>query len=92
VSVLISVDVKNQTPEGYDSMLPILVDLARKAPGFIVHCAYETEDGAWRVIEIWETKSDANRFFADHVAPNLPPGVRPKRQVHELHSVIRRRA
>jgi len=89
VSVLITVDVKNQTAQGYDSMLPVVADLARKAPGFIVHCAYETADGAWRVMELWETKDAANRFFAEHVAPNLPPGVRPKRQLQELHSVIR---
>jgi hypothetical protein len=46
-------------------------------------------EGGWRVIELWETKEAANQFFAKHVAPNLPPGIRPKRTVQELHSLVK---
>lgn len=90
MSVLITVDVKNQTQENYDRMLQMLENVARQSPGFIAHCAYADDDGAWRVVEMWETIADANRFFAEHVAPNLPPGVRPKRHVQALHSLITR--
>ena len=89
MSVLITVDVKNQTAQGYDQMLAVLADCARKSPGFVVHSAYADDSGAWRVVEIWETLEDANRFFAQHVAPHLPPGVRPKRHVQQLHSLVK---
>ena len=68
-------------------MLKVLADRARQAEGFLLHSAY-CVDGAWRVIEVWRSKAEANQFFAREVAPNLPPGVRPKRSVHEAHSLL----
>lgn len=88
MAVLISVEVRGQTPEGYDGMKQVLEAELRKANGFIMHSAYTEPEGAWRVLEMWATVEDANRFFAQYVAPNLPPGVRPKRQVHQLHSLV----
>ena len=32
---------------------------------------------------------DATRFFAQHVNPRLPSGIRPKRSIVELHSLVR---
>jgi len=61
----------------------------RAAPGFVLHTAHPTEEG-WRVFEIWESAEEANRWFAQAVAPNLPPGVFPKRKVESLHSLVRR--
>lgn len=88
MAVLVTAEVHGQTRQGYDGMLSVLGELARQAPGFIVHGAYEV-DGVWKVVEIWASKEEANRFFAEHIAPNLPPGVRPKRSMHEMHSCIR---
>ena len=68
-------------------MLNVLADLARQADGFILHTAYRTDDH-WRVIEVWQSKAAANQFFARHVAPHLPPGVHPKRSIHEAHSLV----
>lgn len=87
--VLIVAEVKGQTLEGYEGMRAVLEDAQRRAQGFVLHTAHPVEDG-WRVIEIWETKSDADRFFAESVAPNLPPGIRPKRSVQVLHGMVRR--
>jgi hypothetical protein len=39
---------------------------------------------------VWESKADANQYFAKFVAPNLPPGIHPKRSVEELHSLLTR--
>ena len=64
-----------------------LMALLQQAPGFILHTSHAV-DGGWRVIEIWASKQDANQFFAQHVHPNLPPGIRPKRTFQELHSLI----
>lgn len=88
MAVLVTAEVAGQTREGYDGMLVALENPIRQAPGFLMHAAYETEDG-WRVVEVWATKEDANCFFAEQVAPNLPPGVRPKRKLQVLHSCVR---
>jgi hypothetical protein len=85
--VMVTAEVPGQTAEGYDGMLTHLTAVLKQAPGFILH-ASEAVEGGWRVIEIWESKHDANQFFAQHVHPNLPPGIRPRRTFQELHSVI----
>jgi hypothetical protein len=87
MAVIVMVDAHGQTEAGYDGMLSVLADVARRAPGFVLHSAYKA-DGNWRVLEVWESKTQADQFFARHVAPNLPPGVRPKRTVFETHSLL----
>jgi hypothetical protein len=84
--VLITTRVKGQTPEGYDQVSTFLHQVVRTAPGFILHCAYA--DDEWTVLEVWNSKADADRFFAQHVAPNLPKGIVPKRSYQELHAVV----
>jgi heme-degrading monooxygenase HmoA len=44
MAVLVSVKVKNQTQEGYDSVLNAVRELVKNAPGFIMHCAHPVED------------------------------------------------
>jgi len=88
MAVLMLADVPGQTQEGYDGMLAGLEPLLRQARGFVAHGAGPAGDG-WRVFEIWETEHDATEFFAQHVHPSLPEGVRPKRTFLELHSLVR---
>jgi heme-degrading monooxygenase HmoA len=86
--ILVTAQVENQTEQLYDGMLSALAPLLKRAEGFIMHSAHRSATGEWRVLEVWETKSQADQFFAKVVAPNLPPGVRPKRSVVELHSLV----
>ena len=88
MAVLVTAEVAGQTQQGYDGMLQFLAESIKAAPGFVLHSALRVE-GGWRFVEVWETKEAANQFFAKHVAPNLPPGIRPKRTVQELHSLVR---
>ncbi|MBE7417168.1 MAG: hypothetical protein HS128_05325 [Ideonella sp.] len=88
MTVIIQVDVHGQTEAGYDGMLNLLADPLRQADGFVLHSAYRADDGVWRVLEVWRSKAEADRFFAQRVAPNLPPGVRPKRTLHQAHSLV----
>ncbi|MBC8088949.1 MAG: hypothetical protein H7Z40_16920 [Phycisphaerae bacterium] len=88
MAVFISAVVPNQTTSGYDGMLNKLEDSLRQAPGFVAHFAYSS-DGTWHTAEIWESARQASDFFANFVHPNLPPGVKPKRTVHELHSLVK---
>lgn len=68
-------------------MLGKLEDGLKQAPGFVLHTAHPIEQG-WRIIEVWESMDYANQFFAKHVHPNLPPGIKPKRSFQELHSLV----
>ena len=88
MAVLVTAEVAGQTQQGYDGMLQFLAESIKAAPGFVLHSAHPVDSG-WRILEVWETKEAANQFFAKHVAPNLPPGIRPKRTVEELHSLVR---
>lgn len=89
MAVLITAEVRGQTEQGYDGMLAVLGNAIRRAPGFVFHAAHPVAGGGgWRSFEVWHSQAEANRFFARHIAPNLPPGVRPKRSVQELHSVV----
>lgn len=87
MAILILADVANQTQEGYDSVLFAVAPLLKQAPGFVMHAAYPVE-GGWKSIEVWESSAAATEFFAKHIAPNLPPGVKPKRTVQELYSLV----
>jgi hypothetical protein len=88
MAVLVTAEVPGQTEPGYDGMLVALEGALKQAPGFILHTAHPVE-GGWRVVEVWNTKAQANEWYAKHVAPNLPPGVHPKRTVQELHSLVK---
>jgi len=87
MTVIVMAEVHGQTQAGYDGMLNVLADVARRTEGFVMHSAYQV-DGHWRVLEVWRSKADADQFFAKQVAPNLPPGVRPKRSMYEAHSLV----
>jgi hypothetical protein len=87
MTVIVIAEAHGQTEAGYDGMLNKLADVARRAEGFVLHSSF-CVDGTWRVVEVWRSKTDADQFFAKQVAPNLPPGVRPKRKVYEAHSLV----
>ena len=85
MTVLVIAEVAGQSQQGYDGMLGALRERIAGAHGFIAHASHEVE-GGWRVIEVWESKAHSDRFYAQEVAPNLPPGIHPKRSTQELHS------
>jgi heme-degrading monooxygenase HmoA len=87
MAVLILTRVKGQTQEGYDSVLSAVEQLVKKAPGFIMHGAHPFEDG-WNVIEVWNSKREADQWFAKDIVPNLPPGIHPKRAYYTLYSLL----
>jgi hypothetical protein len=87
MAVLVIADVQGQTQELYDGMIAALGPALEKAKGFIAHGAGQA-GGTWRVFEVWETHADATKFFATHVHPNLPPGVKPKRTIVPLHTLM----
>jgi hypothetical protein len=85
--ILMTAEVRGQTPEGYDGVLAVVAEAARRSPGFVMHTSFPME-GGWRVMEVWQSKADSDRFFAEKVVPYLPPGIHPKRMTQELHSLV----
>jgi len=87
MAILITTNVKGQTAEGYDQVLNVLKELIQKSSGFVLHSSYEAND-EWYVLEVWDSKKDADQFFSLYVAPNIPKGIVPKRSYQELHSLV----
>jgi hypothetical protein len=87
MAVLVIAEAEGQTQERYDNMLNLLSPALLQAEGFIAHGAGPS-GASWRTFEVWESQADATRFFATYVHPNLPPGVKPKRTLIELHSLV----
>ena len=87
MTVMIVSEVAGQSAQGYDGMLATVGDALRQAPGFIMHASHPAGDG-WRITEVWHSREEATRFFAAHVAPHLPEGVRPKLSFQPLHSLV----
>ena len=85
--VMMISEVGGQSPQGYDGMLALVGGALRQAPGFVMHMAHPAEAG-WRIVEVWQSQEDATRFFAAHIAPNLPEGIRPKLSFQPLHSLV----
>jgi hypothetical protein len=88
MAVFVIADVPGQTQDGYDQMMLVLGPILREAKGFIAHGAGPAGN-SWQVFEIWDTQDDATQFFAKYIHPNLPDGVKPKRTLVQLHSLIR---
>lgn len=89
MAILVTAEVPGQTQEKYDQMLSVLGPLLRQAKGFIAHGAGPSGDDGWRSFEIWETQEDATQFFAKYIHPNLPEGIKPRRTLLELHSLVK---
>ena len=89
MAVMMISEVPGQTAEGYERVLDMVRPHYDGAPGFVMHSSHPTEEG-WRIVEVWESREDAGRFFAAHVAPNLPKGIHPKARFEPLHALVKR--
>jgi hypothetical protein len=88
MSVMMVSEVGGQTLQGYDGMLALVGDALKQAPGFVMHMSHPVETG-WRIVEVWNSEQDAARFYAAHIAPKLPDGIRPKLSFQPLHSLLK---
>ena len=64
---------------------------SRKPTGGIFHIAGPSPKGGWRVVEVWESREDAERFFREHYIPALrDAGVRrlPRRELWPVHAAM----
>ena len=91
MAIAVVTDAPGESQEGYDAVSAHL-DLEREpVAGLILHAAGPIE-GGWRVIDVWESEQDADRFVQDRLRPALEQaGVigEPQITVTPLHSLVR---
>jgi len=90
VAVAVLVESKKGSRETYERIRRRLG--SRKPAGGIFHIAGPGPNGGWRVIEVWESEEDAERFFRERYVPALrEAGVRrlPRRELWNVHTAMR---
>jgi hypothetical protein len=88
VPVLMIGEVPNLTEEIYAGMVGQLMPLMRASEGFISHAGGPSPTGGWRVVEVWESEEDGQKWFDENVKLKLPPDVVPDRTYHPLHTAF----
>lgn len=88
-------DVDDRSTTNYDAINRELNAEADKPAGLIVHSAGFTDDGVFRIYDVWESQEHLDRFLDDRLMPvvgkmmaaggDAPP---PRQYTYELHNVI----
>lgn len=60
----------------------------RAHKGFVSHVGGPSPDGGWRVVKVWESEEDGQKWFDENVEPNLPPDIIPNRRYFPLHTAL----
>ena len=84
MAVIAMVDVQGQTKEGYDGMSSVLFERVKHAPGFVMHSAYQV-DGAWRVLEVWQTEGGRGPVLCQ--AGGAAPAARGAPEAHAVRDL-----
>jgi hypothetical protein len=95
VAVLIKQELEGVTQATYDAVQGRLNAEADPPAGLIVHTSGPV-DGGWRIVDVWESAEDFQRFAAERIRPavmafaeeaGIEP-VEPQLTVRELYDVI----
>jgi hypothetical protein len=89
--VAMMVDNPEGSQEVYDKVREQL-GLVDKPAGGIFHVAGPSPNGGWRVIEVWESEEDANRFFKERLEPAFKAvGIagRPQPEFWPVHNYMK---
>ena len=84
MAVLIRHRAQGITLAQYDEISPPLLEEIKKAPGFVLHTAFEDSQG-FCVAEIWDSKAQHDAYFDEKVVPNVPAEI--KTEVIQLHAI-----
>jgi hypothetical protein len=92
VPVAMMVDNPEGSQEIYEK---VREQIGLDAPaGGIFHVAGPSPNGGWRVIEVWESEDDAQRFFKERLEPALRAagaltGPPPRPQFWPVHNYMK---
>lgn len=56
------------------------------AHGFVVHADGPSEIG-WRLVQVWDSEEDLQRFFDENVKPYLPPDAPNPADVQRIYQL-----
>jgi hypothetical protein len=91
VAIAMMVDNPEGSQEVYDKVRGLLG--LEKPAGGIFHVAGPSPNGGWRVIEVWESAEEANRFFQERFMPALQTlglsGPPPPREFWPVHNAMK---
>ena len=94
MAIAVVIDFAGGTAEKHDALVAemgLTGETASTVQGLIFHAAGPTE-GGWRVIDVWESEDDLNRFRNERLMPAAAKvgGIpRPQVQVMPVHSMQR---
>ena len=77
MAIELRAEIRGMTKAQYDQGIAQVGDQLRRAPGFVSHAAGPME-GGYRVVEIWNSREECERFMQQTVMPmaqqvGLPP-------------------
>jgi quinol monooxygenase YgiN len=87
MAVLMTAEISGATKEMIDGMRPLL-DEIRHQKGFVIHTNGPVPDG-WRVVEVWDSQADFEKWFEAYVKPAFSEGgPMPAITFDELNDVV----
>jgi hypothetical protein len=91
VAVALMLDNPEGSQEAYEQIRAKLG--LEKPAGGIFHIAGPSPNGGWRVIEVWESEEEADRFFQERFFPALQTlgisGPALEREVWPVHNAMK---
>ena len=87
---LMIAEIANLDEGTYTSMMEPLMPLMRAAKGFMSHAGGQSPAGGIRIVEIWESEEDHQKFVKEQLESNLPPELEAHVTLHELYVAFTR--
>jgi len=96
MAVLVTQELRGVSQEMYDGVNEKINAVAGPPAGLIVHTSGPA-DGGWRIVDVWESAEDFERFREERIRPavvayaeeaGVDPAT-PETTVWELHDVIK---
>jgi hypothetical protein len=93
MTVAVELNFKGGTLEQYDKVVEVMGFRAGgQAPaGALFHWAAKTDDG-FRVVDVWQTKEEFERFSQEHIGPDMQRAgvqIEPEVTFTEVHNYLK---
>ena len=84
---------EDRTTTNYDAVKEKLNVEQDPPDGMIIHTAGFTDEGVFRIFDVWESEEQHARFMSDRLMPIVQDvvegGANPRESTYELHDVVR---